>query len=354
MGVIITGSGSVLPKQIIKNSYFESFEFYGKDGKKIEKNGSDIIEKLESISGIKERRFIEDSEESIDILADASRKAIEDAQISPNELDAIIVAHNAGNMLSSLKGRFSTAPNLGALLKNRLGITNYKCRSYDVLFGCPGWVEGCIQANLLIKSGEAKHVMVCGVEVASRALDPYNMDSMLMGDGCGVTIISEEPSKKGIVSSSTYSHAEKDIDNIVLGDSLNPNAKKSLYFNMNGREVYRYATTWLPKVIKESLAKVGYTPNDIDLFFFHQANKKMLEVIASNLMKLYDQKINDYSHKIPSTIEFLGNTSVATVPTLYDRVSKGHLDGFKIEPGKKMVFASVGAGMHCNAFVYEN
>ena len=123
---------------------------------------------------------------------------------------------------------------------------------------------------------------------------------------------------------------------------------------MGQDKVYRYATTWLPKVVQKALGKVGLTPKDIDVFFFHQANAKMLDAIAHNLMALYGQGNEPYAHKIPSIISFTGNTSVATVPTLFDMVKKGKIEGFKLAAGQKYVFASVGAGMHCNAVVYQN
>jgi 3-oxoacyl-[acyl-carrier-protein] synthase-3 len=254
-----------------------------------------------------------------------------------------------------MKGAFTTVPNMAAVLKNRLHIEQYECTAYDILFGCPGWLQGVIQGNLLIRSGEVKHVLVAGVEVASRLLDPHEMDSMLMADGCGAVILSAaENTEKGILSWATFSHAMSDIANITVGKCLDPNIEGHSFFKMNGKEVYRYATTWLPKVIQKALDKVNLTPKDIDLFFFHQANAKMLDGIARNLMQLYGQEKEPYAHKIPSIISFTGNTSVATVPTLFDLVKRGEVDHFRLEAGQRYVFASVGAGMHCNAVVYRS
>ena len=127
MGGIITGTGSAMPRQIIKNDYFSKNVFYTKDGMQNPKSGTEVIKKLEEISGIKERRFIGKEEESVDILFDASKKALENSGIDKNELE----------------------------------ITNHQCIAYDILFGCPGWLQGVIQANRLIASGEAKHVSYC-------------------------------------------------------------------------------------------------------------------------------------------------------------------------------------------------
>lgn len=355
MGSKIKGSGSALPNRIITNDYFLNNNFYTKEGEKIEKTSAAIIEKLEEISGIKERRFVEEEESSVNILFEACSNAIQDAGIDRNEINALIVAHNAGNMLPNQKGVFHTLPNLAAVVKNKLGITNYQCHAYDILFGCPGWLQGVIQANRLIESGEATHVLVAGLEIASRLLDPHDVDSMLMADGCGATIISKnDQMNTGVLSHAMFSHAEEDLNNITLGVSLNKETPGHCFFKMNGQRVFKYATTWLPQVIKVALDKVEITPDKVDYFFFHQANAKMLRVIARNLMSLYDLKGAAYEHKIPSSIRFLGNTSVATIPTLFDLVNKNRMEGFSLKKGQTYVFASVGAGMHCNALVYKS
>lgn len=354
MGSSISGSGSAMPKRIIKNDYFLQNDFYTKKGEKNPKDPKEIIQKLEEISGITERRFIGEEEESIELLEDASRKAIANAGLHPNDLDGIIIAHNTANVRANLGSCFHPVPNVAALLKNQLEITNKACPSYDILFGCPGWVEGFIQAHRMIQLGEAKHVLVAGVEVASRFLDPHDVDSMLMADGCGATIISADDLTKGVLSHATFSHAQDDLDSIILDRSLNQEKEGNLFFKMQGNKVYKYATAQLPLVIKKAMDKIGMTPNEVDYFFFHQANAKMLKAIAGNLMKVYEITDVAYEHKIPSSISFLGNTSVATIPTLYDLVQKKEIDGFPLKKGQTYVFASVGAGMHCNAVIYRS
>ena len=355
MGSKITGTGSAMPSRVITNDYFLDHTFYTKEGKKNEKSTAAIIQKLEEISGIKERRFIPEEEPSVEILFQACSNAIQDAGIDKNEIDGLIVAHNAGNMLPNQVGVFHTVPNLAAVVKNKLGITNHQCHAYDILFGCPGWLQGVIQANRLIESGEATHVLVAGLEIASRLLDPNDVDSLLMADGCGATIVSKSGSKdKGVLAHAMFSHTEEDLNNITLGASLNRETTGHCFFKMNGQRVYKYATTWLPQVIRQALDKVEITPSEVDYFFFHQANAKMLRVIASNLMDLYGITDQQYVDKIPSSISFLGNTSVATIPTLFDLVNKQQMEGFTLKEGQTYVFASVGAGMHCNAVVYKS
>jgi len=349
----IIGTGSVIPELLVPNSDFLSNDFYGRDGRKLDRPGAEIVAKLESISGIRERRYVPFDQDSVGLMTDASLRAVKDAGIGPNDLSAIIVAHNAGNMVPDT-GAFHTVPNMAASLKHELGCVNHECPAYDILFGCPGWLQGVIQADQMIRSGEAVNVLVTGLEIASRMLDPHDPDSMLLADGCGACVISRsEGNDVGILSHTTFSHAMDDNRIIYLGPSLKPDVDGSCYFHMNGRAVYKYATEWVPKVIKNAMEKAGIEIGDVDIFLLHQANSKMLEAVAANFAAMCGVAADSLAGKIPSTIEFLGNTSVATIPTLLDLVRQGKLDGFEINQGNVAVMASVGAGMHCNAVVYQ-
>jgi 3-oxoacyl-[acyl-carrier-protein] synthase-3 len=350
---IISGTGSVIPEVLVPNSHFESSEFYDRNGARMEKSGAEIVAKLESITGIRERRYIPFEQDSIQLMTDASRLAVQDAGLDINDLSGIIVAHNAGNMVPDT-GAFHTVPNLAAALKHELHSTNYSCFAYDVLFGCPGWLQGLIQAHHAIQCDGAEHILVTGLEVASRLLDPHDPDSMILADGCGACVISRSASgESGIVSYSTFSHAMDDNRIIYLGPSNKPGVAGSCYFHMNGRAVYKYATEWVPKVIKSALEKAKLNVTDVDLFLFHQANAKMLEAIATNLAELCNAAPESFTGKIPMTIDFLGNTSVATIPTMLDLIRKKRLGSYEIREGDVEVMASVGAGMHCNAIVYR-
>jgi 3-oxoacyl-[acyl-carrier-protein] synthase-3 len=349
---IISGTGSVIPDLLVPNSDFESHEFYDRGGIRIEKSGAEIASKLESITGIRERRYIPFEQDSIQLMTEASRLAVLDAGLDANDLSGIIVAHNAGNMVPDT-GAFHTVPNLAAVLKHELHSTNHNCIAYDLLFGCPGWLQGIIQAHHAIQCDGAEHVLVTGLEVASRMLDPHDPDSMILGDGCGACVVSRSQSEKGLVSYSTYSHAIDDNRIIYLGPSNKPGVEGSCFFHMNGRAVYKYATEWVPKVIESALEKAGLKVSEIDLFLFHQANAKMLDAIAENLAALCGVPADAFAGKIPTTIEYLGNTSVATIPTMLDLIRKQELEGYGIDDGDVVVMASVGAGMHCNAIVYR-
>lgn len=353
MKTTIIGTGTHLPERRIENSFFLNRTFMDEKGNVNPKPTEEIITKLEQITGIKERRYISETGDSVPLMTAAANNAIADAQIDRNLIDGIIVAHNAGNMLEGRDG-FHTVPNMAALLKHSLQITNHECFAYDILFGCPGWVQGIIQAHQAIQMGDATHVLVVGVEVASRLLDPYDLDSMILADGCGAAIISKsESDANGVISYATFSHALEDVKCIYLDKSYNKELTAPTLFKMNGKDVYKYATVWVPRVIKKALDKAGMDASDVDLFLFHQANGKMLHAFAHNLAEMYGIEGLNFENKIPVTIQFTGNTSVATIPTMLDLIRKNNLAPYEITPGMKVVMASVGAGMHCNSLVYQ-
>ena len=195
--------------------------------------------------------------------------------------------------------------------------------------------------------------MVVGIEVASRLLDPHDLDSMILADGCGACVLSKSTENKGVLSYATFSHAQKDIDAIYLGKSNNRDIAGSCWFKMNGKEVYRYATQWVPNVVKKALDKANLDIKDVGMFLFHQANDKLIHAVADHLADLYEVEASSFDGKLPMTIQFLGNTSVATIPTMLDLILKGKLENYEIREGQTVVMASVGAGMHCNAIVYR-
>lgn len=354
MKTIIAATGTHLPERRIENSFFLDRTFLNPDGSSIPKSTEEMVAKLEQITGIKERRYISEKGDSVPLMTKACQNTIDSWGEDKNLIDGIIVAHNAGNMLEGRQG-FHTVPNMAALLKHSLRIENHECFAYDILFGCPGWVQGIIQAHQAIQMGDAKNVLVVGIEVASRLVDPYDLDSMILADGCGAAIITADVPEMqgGIISYATYSHALDDVSCIYLDKSYNKEWNDPTLFKMNGKDVYKYATTWVPKIIKKALDKAGMNASDVDMFLFHQANGKMLHAFANNLAQMYGIEGLSFEGKIPVTIDFTGNTSVATIPTMLDLILKGKLEGYNIKPGMKVVFASVGAGMHCNAMVYQ-
>jgi 3-oxoacyl-[acyl-carrier-protein] synthase-3 len=351
MGVTITGVGSFIPNSIAANSDFENHNFFMADGAPFEQENAVIIEKFKAITGIAERRYIDKDLNTSDIAAIAAQRAIDDANIDPEDLDYIILAHNYGDVKHGM-AQSDTVPSVGSRVKHILKIKNPNCVAYDVLFGCPGWIEGMIQANSFIKSGMAKKCLVVGAEALSRVIDPHDRDSMIFSDGAGAVVVEAKDDDRGILtfSSATYTYDEAHF--IDFGKSTNRSLTDNRnYIKMKGRKIYEFSLINVPKAMKACLDESGIPIKDLKKIFIHQANEKMDEAIAQRFYKLYGETMPD--NVLPMSIEKLGNSSVATVPTLYDLVTNGKLEGHKVAAGDVIIFASVGAGMNINAIVYR-
>lgn len=350
---IITGTGCFIPKRKIPNDAFIDHIFLDENGNKYDRKNEEIIQKFEAITGIKERRYVNDNMITSDIAALAAEKAIGSADIDPESLDYLIVAHNFGDVRAA-NVKSDMVPSLASRVKQKLDIRNPFCIAYDLPFGCPGWLQGIIQANCFLKSGEAQRVLVIGSETLSRVCDPHDRDSMLYADGAGATILEAQKSSKsvGILSHVTRTDANPQAHYLTMGTSNSPQNDNTLYLKMKGRKLYEYALKHVPDVIKSSLDKAGLTINDINKILIHQANAKMDKAILERTLKMFD--VTDVSESLmPMTISWLGNSSVATVPTLLDLILRNKLDGHQIDSGDFLIFASVGAGMNINSVVYK-
>ena len=351
MGITITGTGSYIPKEITTNKDFENHDFYNEDGTSFSHQNDVIIEKFKAITGISERRYAQKQYSTSDIASFAAQKAIEYAKIDQETLDYIIVAHNYGDVKHG-SNQSDTVPSLASRVKSNLQIKNPSCVAYDLIFGCPGWLEAMIQANAFIKAGIAKRCLVIGAETLSRVTDPHDRDSMIYSDGAGATIIEHTEGPEGIISHATATHAIEDANYIYFGNSNNlEDQDPRKYIKMNGRKIYNFALTNVPKAMKNCLEDSGYDIKDVKKILIHQANEKMDEAIVKRFYGLYDMQAPQ--DIMPMTINTLGNSSVATVPTLYDLIVNNNMEGHRINKGDLIMFASVGAGMNINAMVYK-
>ena len=244
-------------------------------------------------------------------------------------------------------------PNLAALVKHRMGIQNHRAAAWDVLFGCPGWIQGMIQAHQAIQSGGGSTYLVIGVEIMSRVIDSHDLDNMLFGDGAGAAVVKgvDAENGTGMLSYGTYSHCGEEVDYLNMGCSYMPDSDDYLYTKMNGRQVYRYGVNTLPELVTDILGKAGVNLGEVDTFLFHQANEKMDEAIIKRFFRLY--RTPEPEGIMPMSIHLLGNSSVATVPTLLDLLRKGKLEGHDLNEGDVVLLASVGAGMSINAITYR-
>jgi 3-oxoacyl-[acyl-carrier-protein] synthase III len=351
---VITGTGCYIPEKRVLNRDFLQNEFYGPDYTRLTKSNQDILRTFESITGIKERRYVTDDLTTSDIAFFSAQEALTSSKIDKETIDYLIVAHNFGNIRCDNR-RSDVVPSISARVKYKLGIENPKTVAYDIPFGCPGWLQGVIQADCFIKAGIAKRVLVIGAETLSRISDPHDVDSMIYSDGAGATIFEAKKSNEpvGILTHSARTDTLKHAHLLQMGKSYNPDySDGELFLKMDGHKVYDYALRTVPFVVKECLDNAGFSIFDVNKVLLHQANAKMDEAIFKRLCRLYNMK--EFDHDImPMTIDRLGNSSVATLPTLIDLLYKEKLDGHRIAGGNLLIFASVGAGMSINAMTYK-
>lgn len=351
---VITGSGAYIPEIVVKNSDFIINDFFNASGEKIETDSKEIIRKFQEITGINSRRYLRESQSCSDIASIAGKNAIENAGIDPEEIDMIIVAQNFGDVIKG-SHQSDNVPSIASRVKHQLGIKNEFCVPYDIIFGCPGWVQGMIQAHMFIQLGEAKKCLVIGSEALSRVVDPNDRDTMIFADGAGAVVLEakEENEKRGILSHATVSHTRDEKDFLYMGESYKKDDNPIKYIKMNGHRIYSYALTQVPNAIKYCLDKIDLHLSEVDKILIHQANEKMDEAIVKRLYRAF--KLNDVPKGImPMTIDELGNSSVATVPTLYDMIMRGKMSEHSINKNDIILFASVGAGMNINCIVYKS
>jgi 3-oxoacyl-[acyl-carrier-protein] synthase-3 len=352
---VFVGTGSYIPTRAVPNDEFLGHEFFLNYERPIDPaDNPKTVNKFQEITEIAERRFVTDDLVASDIAHLAARQALDSSGVDGESLDYIIVAHNFGDVRVDNR-RSDFVPSLAGRVKERLEIANPSCIAYDLPFGCPGWLQAVIQADYFLRSGDAHRALVIGAETLSRVSDPHDRDSMLYSDGAGATILEAREADEGIgilshaARSDTLEHARL----LWMGRSYKPDyPDDTLFLKMYGHKLYEYALTKVPGVVKTSLDRAGLGLEDVAKVLLHQANAKMDDAILRRVFRLYGQR--DIPDDImPMTISWLGNSSVATLPTLLDLIRKGELDNHGFKAGDNVVFASVGAGMNINSMVYR-
>jgi len=347
----IIGVGNYIPPETITNLFFDQHHFINKSGESLKETNAVIAQKLKEITGIEERRYASSHQVTSDLGLIAAQQAIEDSKIDPETLDYIIFAHNFGDVRFGTV-QSDTVPSLAARVKHLLKIKNNFCVAYDVLFGCPGWIEGVIQANAFIKSGIAKRCLVIGAETLSRVVDIHDRDSMIYADGAGAVILEACNNESGIQAHLSASYTLNEKDYLYFGKSYNnegcPDTK---YIKMDGRKIYEFALVNVPEAMKLCLEKSGFSIDSVNKIIIHQANEKMDEAIVKRFYQLHNKPMPE--NIMPMVIEKLGNSSVATIPSLLKMILNGELPSHHIRRDDVVLFASVGAGMNINAFVYK-
>jgi 3-oxoacyl-[acyl-carrier-protein] synthase III len=364
LNTIITGTGSCVPEVNVSNEQFLQNTFYTKEGTPEIKKTELLVKKFYERTGIRSRRYARNDQVASDLGTEAVAYALAAAHRKVNELDMIIGATNFGDVQApSYASDF--VPSLATRVLKKLGHTGNGITALDVIAGCPGWLEATYTAHLHIQAGHARRVAVVAMETLSRISDPSDKDSMIYADGAGAVILeaNEQYHRQGILSyasetvtqfKAVNSSITSCADFLTMGPANDPALPQNrLYLKMIGPNVAQLAIERVPDIIKKVAEIDGISLNDISLFLLHQANKKLDHdmALATGVLP------GELEQKVPITIDWLGNSSVATIPTMLDLImrERAFTNGHKyvFEPGKYLVFASVGASMNINAMIYR-
>jgi 3-oxoacyl-[acyl-carrier-protein] synthase-3 len=303
----IIGSGSYLPARVLTNYDLE---------KMVETSHDWIFTR----SGIVERCFAADGEMTSDLALNASRKAIEAAGISADEIDLIIVATTTPDM---------PFPSTACILQDKLGIKNGGV-AFDMQAVCGGFVYALNTADLYIRGGQAKTALVIGAEVFSRLLDWNDRTTcVLFGDGAGAVIL-QASDKPGIVAAKL--HADGEHRHMLKSDPL---------VSMDGKAVFKFAVKVLSEVVEEVLEQQNMPGTDIDWMVPHQANIRIIEATAKKLGLGMDNVV--------VTVAKHGNTSAASIPLALDTAVR---DG-RIKAGQNIMLEAVGGGFTWGAILIK-
>lgn len=286
----IIGLGSYLPSKVLTNDDLS---------KMVDTNDEWITER----TGIKERRISDPlNDKPSQMVVKAARQAVEDAGIDPKDIDLIITATTTSDLMF---------PTLSCVIHKELGVSE-ECGTFDVNSACPGWIAAYNAAQGFIESGNSKLALVCGVECTSNFVNWEDRGQcILFGDGAGAAVLKAEEGKPNqfIMRSSGAR-----MDCLHCENAMQPARKDEegfetlTKFNMDGREVFKFAVTEVPKIIRDLSAKFDFKLEDIDWFVLHQANARIIEATSKKLKVSLD--------KFPMNIMRTGNTSSASIPVL--------------------------------------
>lgn len=301
MGTGIIGIGRELPEKILTNFDLE---------KMVETND----EWIRTRTGIEERRIADDNTNTSDIALAAAKKAIENAGITPEEIDMIIVATVTPD---------KSFPSVACMIQEKLGAT--KAAAMDLSAACAGFMYGMVTAKQFIDTNVYKHVLVVGVEKLSKITDWEDRNTaVLFGDGAGAVVLGKVSEGRGILSFELGADGSG-------GKHLYLNEKDYIY--MNGREVFKFAVRQMGESSENVLEKAGLSKEDVDFLIPHQANIRIME--ASR------QRLNLPEEKLSKTVNKYGNTSAASIPiSLVEELEAG-----KIKDDDLIVMVGFGGGL---------
>jgi 3-oxoacyl-[acyl-carrier-protein] synthase-3 len=299
----ISGTGSYLPKRILRNADFE---------KMVDTTDEWIFTR----TGIRERHIAAEGEFTSDLALEASKNAIASAGITASQIDLIIVATTTPDKIF---------PSVATMLQRKLGIAG--CPAFDVQAVCSGFIYALSTADNFIKSGAAKCALVLGAETFSRIVDYTDRSNcILWGDGAGAVIL-QASEEQGVIS--THLHADGNYENMLHVPRKTDGADTVV---MEGNPVFKMAVNTLDQIVDETLAANNMQKSDIDWLVPHQANIRILQATAKKLEMSMD--------RVVVTVDKHGNTSAASIPLALDVAVR---DG-RIKRGEIILMEAFGGG----------
>lgn len=323
MGIRIISVGSYLPNRVLTNFDLE---------KMVDTSDQWIIER----TGIRERRVAGEDQASSDLGYEASLRALKKANLSPEDIDAIIAGTATPDMLF---------PATACLIESKLGIKGKPC--FDVEAGCPGFVYTLeVARGLLMTNSFYQNILVVGTETLTRVTDYTDRGTcILLGDGAGAVILTKDESEHGIIA--TYLGGDGTLADLLYlpaGGSRKPASIETVrnrehYMKMKGREVFKHAVLKMQESVLRVLEMANISPDEIDWLVPHQANWRIIDATA--------KRINLPPEKVYVNIDRYGNTSSASIPIALDEMIERGL----LKPGHTVVLVAFGAGFTWGATV---
>ena len=322
---VIAGTGSYVPS-------------YGMDNNKLSEFVDTSDEWIKERTGVARRHIVADETTSF-MAAEAAKKAVEDADLTPDQIDLILVSTISSDVI---------LPCTACEVQRILGAVNATC--FDLNAACTGFVLAYNTANAYIQSGVYKNALVIGSESLSNLTNWKDRGTcILFGDGAGAVVLTAE--EKASYVPATHSEGAKgealtlksrhDSNGITKEIEPNRMMDAEYFMQMDGQAVFKFAVKKVPEAILEVLDKNNIKKEDIDCYLLHQANRRIVEAVA--------KRMGEPIEKFPMNLQEYGNTSSASIPILLDELSR---EG-KLKSGKHIVLAGFGAGLTWGASIMD-
>ena len=304
----VIGTGSYLPEKVVTND-------------DLARTVDTSDEWIRTRTGIRSRHVAAEGELASDLALPAAQRALDAAGVNPADIDLIIVATTTPDIIF---------PSTACILQSKLGIAG--CPAFDVQAVCSGFVYALTIADLFIRSGQARHVLVVGAEVYSRILDWNDRGTcVLFGDGAGAVVVAASD-KPGIIATKLHADGSHKDMLCVPGSVNGGKVTGSPFVQMDGGSVFKFAVRVLEEGANEVLEAAGLKVSDLDWFIPHQANIRIMEATV--------RKLGLPKEKLIATVHHHGNTSAASIPLALDEAVK---DG-RVLPGQTLLLQGVGGG----------